>query len=132
MKIINYIRVFLIGVFITSYTIGVFQSSLPFVKDFLEHTFNEFDHIQTIHFEDGKYHVHSEVEEIQKQKSDNNSQNQEIQSLKKQDVHSQNTYTFIFEKEFLNIVKRDQQFCFSKTIILKELEAPDPPPKLLV
>lgn len=132
MKIIKYIRVFLIGVFITSYTIGVFQSSLPFVKDFLEHTFNEFEHIQTIHYENGKYHVHNEVEEIQKQKSENNSQNQELQTVKKQDVHNQDLALFIFEKEQSISVKRDQQFCFSKTIILNELEAPDPPPKVIV
>lgn len=132
MKIINYIRVFLIGIFITSYTIGVFQSSLPFVKDFLDHTFNEFEHIQTIHFENGKYHVHSEVEEIQKQKSENNSQNQDIQTVKKQDFHNQDLPLFIFEKEQSISVKRDQQFCFSKTFILNELEAPDPPPKVLV
>jgi hypothetical protein len=34
---------------------------LPFASDFVAHTFNEFDHVATVHFENGKYHLHSEV-----------------------------------------------------------------------
>ena len=35
---------------------------MPLAKDFFEHTFFKIEHLATVHLENGKFHVHSELQ----------------------------------------------------------------------
>ena len=61
MKSIQRIRYYGILLLIAVYSCMPLKPILPFARDFVAHTFNEFDHVATVHFENGKYHVHAEV-----------------------------------------------------------------------
>lgn len=44
-----------------AYVFGVLKPLSPIVNDIVQHVFNEASHMATIHYEDGKYHVHKEL-----------------------------------------------------------------------
>lgn len=52
-KIITYLLLF-------SYTTSIVMPVLPFAKDLIAHTFWAYEHISTVHLENGKYHTHFE------------------------------------------------------------------------
>lgn len=55
------------------YTVAFLKPALPVIKDFLAHSFTLNNHIETIHYQNGKYHVHKEiVENIANDKQDRN------------------------------------------------------------
>jgi hypothetical protein len=130
-KLNQHIARFLLTVFIGSYSIGIFQSYLPAINDFVQHTFNEFNHINTIHFENGKYHLHKEEAKIIKHKN-NKDQNNEDQTVKKLDFHDNNIHPNNHINQSIKIDIIESCFYFSKTLIDNELEAPYPPPQKLV
>lgn len=45
------------------YIVGLIKPTLPVVKDFIAHTFFEASHMATIHYENGRYHLHLELSE---------------------------------------------------------------------
>ena len=61
-KIITYL-------FLFSYTTSVVMPVLPFVKDYVAHTFWLYEHISTTHLENGNYHTHYEADTIAKKTS---------------------------------------------------------------
>lgn len=58
-KIITYLL-------LLAYTTSVVMPVLPFVKDYVAHTFWLYEHIATTHYENGNYHTHYEAETIAK------------------------------------------------------------------
>lgn len=56
----------LLYLLIFSYTMIMFKLALPYLSDFISHTFWYAKHIATVHYENGKYHVHHEVIEDSK------------------------------------------------------------------
>ena len=69
MKLIQHIRYYGILLLVAVYSCMPLKPILPFASDFIAHTFNEFDHVATVHFENGKYHVHAEVVNDSKSKN---------------------------------------------------------------
>lgn len=61
MKQLQHIRYYGIWLFIAVYACMSLKSILPYATDFLAHHFNESEHMATIHYEHGSYHVHTEV-----------------------------------------------------------------------
>lgn len=51
----------LLYLLLLSYAAVTFKPVLPYVSDFVEHTFFYAHHMATVHFENGKYHVHYEL-----------------------------------------------------------------------
>ena len=45
------------------YVLGLIKPVVPIVNDAIAHTFYKLDHIATVHYEDGKYHLHAELEQ---------------------------------------------------------------------
>lgn len=45
------------------YTLVLLRPVVPCVTDFLAHSFWSTDHIATVHYENGKYHLHVEIKE---------------------------------------------------------------------
>lgn len=43
------------------YTFALIRPIIPVAKDMIAHIFFEIDHIATVHYENGKYHVHKEL-----------------------------------------------------------------------
>lgn len=47
--------------FLCIYCFALLKPVMPIAKDIIAHTFFKMEHIATIHFENGKYHVHQEL-----------------------------------------------------------------------
>lgn len=43
------------------YAFALIRPIIPVVKDVIAHVFFEIDHMATVHYENGKYHVHKEL-----------------------------------------------------------------------
>ena len=57
---------------------------MPLAKDFIAHAYFELEHLNTIHFENGKYHLHQEIQkDLKDQSKQSNSKIAELQI----DVH---------------------------------------------
>ena len=64
----------LLYIVFVSYAIVMFKPALPYVSDFIGHILLYRQHMATVHFENGKYHVHKEViKDIQEENSNKNS-----------------------------------------------------------
>ena len=51
------------------YSFGLIKPTIPLIKDVLAHTFFEKSHKATVHYEHGRYHIHLEINEAQKDNS---------------------------------------------------------------
>ena len=50
-----------LSILLMCYTIVMFKPVLPFIADFISHAFFYTQHMATVHYENGKYHVHYEA-----------------------------------------------------------------------
>ncbi len=61
----------LLYITLLSYAVVMFKPVLPYINDVISHTFFYAHHMATVHYENGKYHVHYEVaRDIKDEKSD--------------------------------------------------------------
>ncbi len=51
----------LVYLMLTVYTFGLIKPVIPIINDVLAHTFFKNEHIATIHYENGKQHIHLEL-----------------------------------------------------------------------
>ena len=66
----EYINKAIILMMLCIYTFGLIKPTIPLIKDVLAHTFFEKLHKATVHYENGRYHLHIELnDEAQKQDS---------------------------------------------------------------
>ncbi len=64
----------LLHIVLFSYAIVIVKPALPYVSDFIAHVLFYKQHMATVHFENGKYHVHKEiVKDIKEENSNKNS-----------------------------------------------------------
>lgn len=69
----DYINRAIILVMLCIYAFGLIKPTMPLIKDVLAHTFFEKSHKATVHYENGRYHLHIELnDEVQKQDSKQN------------------------------------------------------------
>lgn len=102
MKLIQHIRYYGILLLVAVYSCMPLKPILPFASDFIAHTFNEFDHVASVHFENGKYHVHADV--VNDSKSKNNRQEAPVNELDlKTDVHFAPEINFLFSEQSTTI-----------------------------
>lgn len=59
----NTIKSFIIYMMTLAYAFGLIKPVLPLVNDLVQHTFNKMEHMATVHYENGKYHVHTELQQ---------------------------------------------------------------------
>jgi hypothetical protein len=122
----NNIRKIVIYTLLCVYSFALLKPLTPIVNDVIAHAFYKMEHLATVHFENGKYHVHAEL--AQQAEKDNPTKNS-------------NTPSSIFEvlaKHLRNetaalIVDR---VCISKIVFPSinfpvdiSVEFPTPPPK---
>jgi hypothetical protein len=63
----------LLHIILFSYAIVMFKPVFPYVEDFIGHVLFYKKHMATVHYENGKYHVHAEV--TKNAKEDNSNKN---------------------------------------------------------
>ena len=61
----------LLYIVLSSYAIVMIKPALPYVSDFIGHILFYKQHMATVHFENGKYHVHKEVVKDVKEENSN-------------------------------------------------------------
>ena len=86
----------LLYIVLFSYAIVMVKPALPYVQDFVGHILFYKQHMATVHFENGKYHLHKEV--VKNIKEENSNKNNLPEKKK-----SSSTY------EFLGNVNKSQQ-----------------------
>ncbi len=60
MLINKHIKKGIVYTFLFVYSSGVLKPLMPLVNDVIAHTFYKMEHLATVHFQNGKYHVHME------------------------------------------------------------------------
>ena len=61
----------LLHIILFSYTIVMFKPTFPYINDAINHVLFYKQHMATVHFENGKYHVHAEVVKNTKEEDSN-------------------------------------------------------------
>lgn len=87
MTSIQHIKLLGIYLLIGIYSIVLLKPLLPFAQDFIAHTFYATEHTATVHFENGKYHVHKEVETAAKNQNNPSKEKRTTSFDAKIDVH---------------------------------------------
>ncbi len=59
------------------YMAALIRPLMPCINDALAHTFWKSEHLATVHFENGKYHLHLDMQKNGKQDQDNSGKNSE-------------------------------------------------------
>jgi hypothetical protein len=106
------------------YSFALIRPAMPLVNDAVAHIFFKMEHLATVHFENGKYHIHAE---LQKASENTNSKN--------------NTTSSIFETLASHLKNESARFIIYRTRISEitfpyinipvdiSLKFPTPPPK---
>lgn len=74
------------------YSLALVKPLAPAVSDFLNHTFWKTEHLATVHFENGKYHLHIDMQKAGKEGQQNDPKKL---SEKNSTVHLKTGYTVI-------------------------------------
>jgi len=70
----------LLHIILFSYAIVMFKPAFPYVEDFFAHVMFYNQHMETIHLENGRYHVHAEVVKNVKEEDDKKNSDTKKQS----------------------------------------------------
>jgi hypothetical protein len=57
----KYIRQVIIHTLLCVYVFALLKPVMPLVNDIIAHTFYKMQHLATVHYENGKYHLHAEL-----------------------------------------------------------------------
>lgn len=63
-----------IYILLSFYVFAQFKPVIVVVEDVLAHTFWKMQHMATVHYENGHYHIHSELSELSEKEKDNTQQ----------------------------------------------------------
>ena len=119
----------LLSILLMCYTVVMLKPVLPFMADFIGHVFFYTQHMATVHYENGAYHVHYETaKDVKEEKSDKSTS-----SAAKKD-NSSNEYIITATKQqpaFIATLK-DASYALTATPSLASSIAQNnyPPPRL--
>ena len=101
------------------------KPALPYVSDLIGHVFFYTQHMATVHYENGKYHVHKEVTDNAKK----DASQKELPSSKKE--NSANDHTFLPQKETTAVILLNTVYQFppAASLIYNYLPGEYPPPR---
>jgi hypothetical protein len=74
------------------YSLALAKPLVPVVSDFLAHTFWKSEHLATVHYENGKYHVHLDIEKAGKEQQNDQKKTTEKDSS----VHLNSICDYVF------------------------------------
>ena len=97
----------------------------PFIADTFEHIFYYTQHMATVHYENGKYHVHKELVD----NANKNNPVKENSTAKKE--NSANDHIAIQQKQSVQVlpVNISYQFLFASNLLNNYLAGDYPPPR---
>ena len=97
----------------------------PYIADAFEHIFNYSQHIATVHYENGKYHVHKELVDNAKK----NNPAKETPASKKE--NSANDHITVQQKQTIRFLSANISYQFSSAtkLINNYLAGDYPPPR---
>lgn len=107
------------------YAIVLVRPVIPCISDLLAHTFWESEHITTVHYENGKYHMHLELKKAGEESPVKN--DQQKNSEENIPAHFLSSHTFeAATQESLQFIYPEWQFPASSVFI--SVSAPPPWP----
>ena len=116
----------LLHILLLSYTVVMVKPVLPYISDFAAHTFFYAQHMATVHYQNGKLHVHREIIDNAKK----NDPSKENPSSKKEDSVN----------DHISLLQKNKQPCFheinnylisySSSLASIYLQADYPPPRV--
>jgi hypothetical protein len=56
-----HIKIIIVYLLLCVYSFALIKPLMPVIKDVLAHTFYNLEHMATVHYENGKYHIHTEL-----------------------------------------------------------------------
>lgn len=114
----------IIYLFLSVYAFALIRPISPVVNDFVAHTFFKMQHMATVHYENGTFHVHKELRKAAEKTGNTSTSNLVFENLA---VHLHNP--------FLCTVSTPQQndletyFAYINFPVDIYLKSPTPPPK---
>ena len=108
-----------------SYSMVMLKPVTPYISDLVEHIFNYTQHMATVHYENGKYHVHKELVDDAKQS------NPEKEAPASKKENSANDHIAIQQKQTVPFlpVNISYQFSAASKLINNYLAGDYPPPR---
>ena len=116
----------LLHILLLSYTVVMVKPVLPYISDFAAHTFYYAQHMATVHYQNGKFHVHREI----------------IDNAKKNDPAKENPSSKKGDSvnDHISLLQNNKQPCFheinnyrisySSSLPSSYLQADYPPPRV--
>lgn len=115
---------------LSCYTITIVKPLLPFISDFIGHVFFYTQHMATVHYENGNYHVHYETAKVAKEENDSKSP---VPSSKKDNSTNEHVLTAINHFAF-SIEIKAAEYALKATPSITAGTSKDnyPPPRVLI
>ena len=110
-----------------SYSVIMLKPVIPYVSDTIAHIFWYSKHMATVHYVDGKFHVHKAVMEEEKK----NGADKNPYSVKKEQSQSDHLISFIKPIVFKKIILNIYFNIYSSPLVLADLKNDYPPPKFV-
>ena len=118
-KALSYILLF-------AYSTMMLMPVLPYVSNKIAHTFWLYEHISTVHYEQGQYHTHFQSIEISKKTA-----NEKNGELPKYAVSNNEHFIAVFDYNFtFNTLPQKACFVYHQGIASSFLQHDYPPPKV--
>ncbi len=115
----------ILHIILLSYTVVMLKPVLPYVSDLVNHVFFYTQHMATVHYENGKYHVHKEIVDNAKKAASQ----KEIPAAKKENTTTD--HISIQQKEFTTalVLNRIIPIPVSTSLLHNYLSGEYPPPR---
>jgi hypothetical protein len=116
-------------ILLLSYTMMVLKPVLPYVSDFVSHTFFYAHHMATMHYENGKYHVHYETA---KEAKEDTSDKSASSSAKKDNSANEHILVAIKQQPAFNAIVNNADYALATTpsLLNSIVQNNYPPPRL--
>ncbi|MEP7237323.1 MAG: hypothetical protein ABI685_05650 [Ferruginibacter sp.] len=108
-----------------SYSMVMLKPVSPFISDAVQHIFNYTQHMATVHYENGKYHVHKDIVDNAKKEASQ----KELPASKKE--NSANDHISIQQKQALQVsfLNTSYQITVAANLLTNYLAGEYPPPR---
>ena len=110
-----------------SYAVVLIKPVLPYVSDFIDHAFFYARHIATVHYENGRYHVHSETAKNTKEDKQDKSN---LPSSKKDNTATEHILINTKQLVFSLAIRNAQYYTTTPAIISGISNINYPPPRI--
>lgn len=100
---------------------------MPILKDVVAHTFFKMQHMATVHYENGKYHVHTEMAEKATNNEPSAGTENRVEVKETLNVHTNNSSQLLFsQQQSSRVFKKAYLEQASENIVIA---SPTPPPE---